>query len=219
MKDAIDPWPEMDFRCPKCDWSGKGADTVISDMSPSGCERACPKCKTDLFWLDFPLVEEVLANFDKLSPENQQLALKMKAARAAWESCKLRSVDQLPEIEDDYFVLLWDADPKTDEVIIRHGQREIFRFKAPWEHWKYFIAACGILKTKYGHRLLDVVPTPRVDIDLCGDASQAPEAVRKIRELIAFDRYPPRLPPPGMTDPFFGPEVRQRWKEYCKLYT
>jgi hypothetical protein len=72
----------------------------------------------------------------------------------------LSSVDQLPEIDADYIVLLWDADPNKNEIIIRHGEREIIRHRAGWEYWRYFIRACGILKTKYGYRLIDVVPTP-----------------------------------------------------------
>jgi hypothetical protein len=46
----------------------------------------------------------------------------------------------------------------------------------------------------------------RTDIELCGDDSEAPQAVRKMRELIAFDRYPPRERPHGLIDPLFGPK-------------
>jgi hypothetical protein len=118
----------------------------------------------------------------------------------------------LPEIEGEYIVLLWDHDWATHEIIIRHGWKEIFRQEVSYEYYDFFIQACRVLKTKYGIRLLDVVPTPRAETYLWGDALSAPSYIDKMRELIGRDIY---------SDDFWrkGTEERRfEWKVYRNYF-
>jgi hypothetical protein len=133
------------------------------------------------------------------------------AENAAFDASNLRRIDQLPDIDARYIVLIWDWDFDAEQTVIRYGDRVIFRHaKTGWEYWRYFIRACGVLKTKYGHRLIDIVPTPAVLNDICGDASDAPEAIRKLRQLIAYDCYP------DPWDSLLRKDRRLGWQEFCQ---
>jgi hypothetical protein len=191
MKAGIDLWEDWDFSCPKCGWSGKGSALGAGDITRTGCEELCPSCNEMIDWLEFPLVAEMLENFDKLKPEDQKMALVISQGHNKWEASKLKSVDQLPDIESDYIVLLWDEDQNADEIMIRHGRDVIFRQQRAWEYFEFFITACRILKTKYGYRLLDVVPTPRAAGSIYGDRCFGPTGEAEMRRLIGLDCWPP----------------------------
>lgn len=187
MKAYLDKWREWDFHCKKCGWSGKGSLLEASEMNAYGCAHDCPSCHQYIAWEEFPLIDEMLANFDKLSPEEQKLAIGMKKLSNRWEVSKLHTVEQLPEIDAPYIVLLWDEDHERHEIVIRHGKDEIFRQPSSYEYYDFFIEACRVLKTKYGTRLLDVVPAPRTYLNLWGDRLSAPDFTDKMRKLIGRD--------------------------------
>ena len=213
MKAGIDPWEDWDFTCPKCHWTGKGSALIAGDISRTGCEELCPSCNEMVDWLEFPLVAEMLENFDKLKPEDQKMALVISQGHSKWDASKLKSVDQLPDIEGDYIVLVWDEDNEAKEIIIRHGRDVIFRQIGSWEYYQFFITACRILKTKYGHRLLDVVPTPRARCGMDGDRVCASNSVDEMRRLIGRDCW---LPSKTMNAE--ESTYRKAWKTYESQY-
>lgn len=189
MKYGIDDWETRDFTCIKCSWKGVGSALQYGDLQIEGCEMHCPSCTEAVAWLEFPPVEEMLANFDKLRPADQAMALLLSEGQKKWRKERLNSVDQLPEIEADYILLSWDEDQDTKEIVIRHGRDEIFRQTTSWEYYDFFIAACRILKTKYGYRLIDVIPTPRVYGNIVGDCLLASDYTDEMRRLIREDHF------------------------------
>jgi len=126
---------------------------------------------------------------------------------------KLHSVDQLPEINSEFLILLWDQDWDTDEIQILFGERVIFRQPVSYEYHDYFVQACRILKEKYGYHLLDVVPTPRALTFLWGDRYGADETTDRMRELLGRDNQP-----------YYGHETaemksrRDEWKTFRMQY-
>ena len=115
------------------------------------------------------------------------MALLISEGHKKWKKERLNSVEQLPEIEADYIVLSWDEDEDAKQIVIRHGRDEIYRQPASWEYYNFFIAACRILKAKYGYRLMDVVPTPRVYVSIHGDSLTASNYTDEMRRLIGED--------------------------------
>ena len=90
-----------------------------------------------------------------------------------------------------HIVLVWDADYNGDEttelnteIVIRCGEREIYRGPSSWEYYEYFTDACKVLRRKYGDRLHDVIPTERTLNAMWGDKLRAPDIVDAMRERI-----------------------------------
>jgi hypothetical protein len=133
----------------------------------------------------------MLANVDDMPPETKEEVLTFARQCAQWQSGKLHSIEQLPEIDLDHIVLVWDADRNGHEntelhteIVIRCGDREIYRGPSSWEYYDYFIDACKVLCRKYGDRLHDVIPTERTFNAMWGDKLRAPEIVEGMRERI-----------------------------------
>jgi hypothetical protein len=100
---------------------------------------------------------------------------------------KLRGPDQLPEINDESFTLVWDFDDHgldDKRTLIRHEDAVIFSEPARWQAYERFAEVAEILKAKYGHRLKDLVPTPSSEDWLYGDTLSAASCVNSVRENV-----------------------------------
>lgn len=191
MRDLIDPWEKMEFSCHECSWKGIGASLEIGEMLSESCEKICPQCGASIFWLEYPLLKDILESGVELSPEDRKAVETMYESHVSWHSQKLKDVDQLPDIGGGHFVLVWDDDSKAGLISVLHGERVIFQQKTSWEYHTFFVAACRILKRKYGYRLMDVVPTPRARDSICGDSVGSVFKIQRMRELIAADVFLP----------------------------
>jgi len=155
----------------------------------------------------------MMANFDKLKPEDQKMALFVSTGHRQWHDSKLKSVDQLPEIDADFIVLTWDDDDETKEIVLRHGREIVFRQRTVWEYFRYFVTACRILKMKYGYHLFDVIPEPVIEVRICGDSMSASDYVAEMRRLIRIDCWPRRKDLSVQET-----EKRDGWKTYPKQF-
>ena len=93
--------------------------------------------------------------------------------------------EHLPELEDEKLVLTWDQ-LEADSIIL-HGNQVIWRERTGWEVYDRFEEIAGILKQKYGKRLVDIVPTPRSLYALYGDSTRAYFHVAFVRESLGKD--------------------------------
>lgn len=107
-----------------------------------------------------------------------------------WGQQRLQRVNQLPDIDAKFIVLLWDQDWDKSDIQIFFGDRLIFQHSLDFEYADYFVHACRILKEKYGCRLLDVVPTTAAKTYLWGDRLGAPDTTDEMRRLIGLDDLP-----------------------------
>ena len=96
----------------------------------------------------------------------------------------LRTVDQLPDLDIDPVIVVFDEEPPMGDIILRCGEREIHREPASWEYYPDFLRIAKVLRWKYGDRLHDVIPTQRAGPGLWGDQLRAPEIIDGMRERI-----------------------------------
>jgi hypothetical protein len=92
---------------------------------------------------------------------------------------------QLPDLEDEKLFLTWDQ--IEADSIIRRGNRVIWQERTGWEVYERFEEIAGILKQKYGKRLVDIVPTPGSLYALYGGSTRASFHVASVRESLGRD--------------------------------
>jgi hypothetical protein len=189
LRDQIDPWREMLFHCAKCGMETTGDQLVLGEYYGEGFNLQCTGCHHLVACVTHPLVSEVLKHKGELPPEVLSDAREFAKGYAHYQKAKLTRPKQLPEIELDHIVLIWDArylpeDHNEIEFIIRCGEREIFRGPGCWECYDYFISACKVLRNKYGNRLYDVIPTERTYFYMWGDRLSAPCYMEEMRKRI-----------------------------------
>jgi len=191
LREVLDPWREMLFRCENCGLESLGRDLDPGDLHQSFFTRECPDCAHNVVSISLPHVAEMLGDLGDLPPETREEVFAFAGQSTQWQREKLHRIEQLPEINLDHIVLVWDTDDEGQEgsepygqIIIRCGEREIYRGASSWGHYAYFIDACKVLRRKYGKRLHDVIPTERTFSALWGDEIRAPEIVEGMRERL-----------------------------------
>jgi hypothetical protein len=97
----------------------------------------------------------------------------------------LTAPEQLPDLQSEKLVLTWDQ-IESDSIVL-HGDLVIWRERTGWEVYARFEEIAGILKQRYGKRLLDIVPTPRSLYALYGDSTAGYFHVAFVRELLGKD--------------------------------
>jgi hypothetical protein len=136
--------------------------------------------------VSFPTDKETRANLEKLSESEKHEFAERKLFLAAFESTKLKSENQLPELEGQSIIVTWDflKEQAGHFTVIKCREREIWRELALYEGATRFEEVVNILKRKYGSRLADVVPTPQSGTYLYGDAFRSIGFVKSIRASI-----------------------------------
>ena len=98
---------------------------------------------------------------------------------ALWErfgQTKLELPEQLPDLQEEEIDLVWDtenAGGKEASVVIKAGDRVLWREPLFWECWPRFNQVKVIVKQKYGRRCRSLTPTDRSHIWLFGDSISA----------------------------------------------
>ena len=138
--------------------------------------------KRDLFGADMAVAAAMATNelFCSGSPLPGQ-----QTEAAPTESAQLTAPGQLPELEGEKLILIWDQ-IEADSLIL-HGNRVIWRERTGWEVFDRFEEIASILKQRYGKRLKDIIPTPRSLYALYGDSTRANFHVAFVRESLGKD--------------------------------
>ena len=180
-----DNWQSAVLKCPQCGWEG------TFEQGDVGCYRelmdcSCPVCDTLLAVVSYPTTEESEANWDKLSKREKEEVTAHKSFLAHFEAASLKPEDKLPDLEGTSIILSWDFVEHGPDcfTVVKYEEREIWREPAVYEGSTRFEEVVRILRTKYGARLADVVPTPASEYYLYGDDYHAPDAVQAIRTSI-----------------------------------
>ena len=88
----------------------------------------------------------------------------------------LNSPEQLPDLQEEEIDLVWDTENAGGEdatVVIKAGDRVLWREPLFWECWPRFNQVKVILKQKYGRRCRSLTPTDRSHVWLFGDSLSA----------------------------------------------
>jgi len=183
-----DNWQNEEFDCPACKWHGPGSALSLGDYSSECAERLCPVCEECITVVLHPTFEEARANWDKVSEWDRKNIEAAEAFQAEFKRRKLREPAQLPDIAEPSFILSWDFVDKGShrETLINCGDRIIFAEPALWEGYNRFIEVAGILRSRYGAAVRDLIPTKVSELYLYGDYSGSSRVVAAARKRI-FD--------------------------------
>jgi hypothetical protein len=144
---------------------------------------SCPKCSKMLLVVPFPTGEQVreaaaAGNVDAINTLPN--VLRREALWERFERTKLNSPEQLPDLQEEGIDLVWDtenADEEDASVVIKAGDRVLWREPLFWECWPRFNQVKVILKQKYGRRCRSLTPTDRSHVWLFGDSLSASSKV------------------------------------------
>lgn len=181
-----DDWKSAVLECPRCHWSGKFTDGSVGYYRAL-MDSSCPKCDFAhapmLATVNYPTLEEMRTSGD---PSAILQAGMMEQIRKVFEAQKLKSSDQLPDLDVPSFELVWDFIEVHDEhrTVLRYGDRVLFWEPAVWEGYQRFEEVCKIVRDKYGSKVTDLVPTRASELYLWGDVISAPDYVTKVRREV-----------------------------------
>jgi hypothetical protein len=168
---TYDDYGGTEVECPNC-----GTINVLEkdrgEYDSSGLLVHCGSCPCCVAFIQWPTQREAEAAGDSAQMKMFDV---MTTRQQCFERGRLKSPDQLPDINDEIFRLEWDlenASPSNgNEVytLIKHKGETIFKELAFWEGGFRYAQVAKILKEKYGSRLTDVIPTPAGWFYLEGD--------------------------------------------------
>jgi hypothetical protein len=172
----FDDYKSLILECSRCHWKGtfeQGSVECYADLM----DCTCPECHVFvspmLAIVLFPTLEELRANADR--PGVREWVQGIDGFFDRFESQKLRGPEQLPEINDDSFSLIWDHEPSQGKddarTLIKHKDVLIFSEPACF-HCGRFGEIAELLKAKYGDRVKDLVPTKKSESALYGEAGE-----------------------------------------------
>ena len=182
--DYFGDWKTRLLTCPTCGWTGTFREGLTESYdSLEDCE--CPGehgslARPMLAILPFPTLEDSRRNWASLPEAEKAHVEAIEVSLNAFERLKLRSAAALPDLPDPVLDLLWDQE--GDEVVLRLGDREVWREPVRYEAVWRFAEVLALLQEKYGARLRDLAPTPASEYHLYGDKLWSSGAVQRTRE-------------------------------------
>ena len=171
----FDSWKSERLDCPKCGWQGQ-IDMGSTNEFDELLDFCCPKCDTMLAIINYPTQDEVRENQDKLSAAEKASYAAQMEHDAEFSKNHLESPSQLPVIEADPLILVWDIEFDSggetagpSYTTIKHEGQVIWRELAYYECVDRFNEVVKILRQKYGDSLKALIPTGRSETYLYGD--------------------------------------------------
>jgi hypothetical protein len=205
----FDDYKSAILECPTCHWKGTFEQGFVEYYAQL-MDTTCPRCDIlkapILAIVSYPSLEEARANSDR--PGIREWVQQIDSRLDLFEAQKLRTVEQLPEISEDSFTLIWDFECEEHgnnaRTLIKHQGVTIFSEPGRWECCERYEEVAEILRAKYGGRIKDLLPTLKSEYCLCGDDGKSYDFVDQVRlRLFIGDNtlidwaglYPPRRPP------------------------
>lgn len=186
MAKHYDNWKDDDYDCFYCGKTWKGSECPQGEMFDDLVEMDCPECNKSIFIVEFPTLQEMRDNWANLSKAEKGQVFFIENHELKFEMTSLKSEDQLPDVEGDDLILVWDIEDRQSggNTLIKFGDRIIWEETAWFEGYERFIKVANILKEKYRERLQDLVPTRKSKLYLYGDSLAAQGRVDECRKDI-----------------------------------
>lgn len=184
--DYFGDWRTRRLTCPACGWTG----TFQEGWTECHAELQDCECPGDhsagdrpmLAILPFPTLDQWQAHEAQLSTAERATLGLVREGRERFMAQKLKRADELPDLPGAALDLAWDQ--AGDEVVIRLGDREVWREPVRYESlWRYE-QVLALLQARYGPRLRDLAPTPAAEYHLYGDQTAAPRIVARLRKAL-----------------------------------
>lgn len=169
---------EMELGCPSCGWTGRAEDAEIEEYKDL-FDVSCPKCSKMLLVVPYPTFQQTRESAAAGNLEANAALSSVLACEAWWEKfeqSKLKSPDQLPDVEGRPLHFIWDREA-DDMVAIKLGERVLWLEPEGYECWPRFNEIKAILIAKYGDRFSSLTPTERSEIMLFGDSLTASDRI------------------------------------------
>ena len=171
-------WQHEAFACAECGWTGtvSHGDLEVGDVAAI---IECPQCYRSLGVVLYPNLQET----KEAAAQGNEEAIKARPAfetriKQNWELLdrfeqeKLRSADQLPDLDGESLEFDWDfvkGDDGEFYQVIRAGDVEAWRELAFFNNVPRFEEIKGLLRAKYGTRFKSLTPTAASIEWLSGD--------------------------------------------------
>jgi len=182
---TFEDWQRAALTCNGCGWSGDGGDARLMAISTFDYFLRCPRCDRVIDALRTPTIQEAREHWDELDEDTRLQIAVVEARHRERKEQRLERPDQLPDLDGDDLLLTWDmTDREGGDVVIRHGDRVVWREPTYYENFDRFEKVAGILGRKYGRRLIDVIPTETSMLYLYGDRISAADYVDAVRKRL-----------------------------------
>ena len=169
----FDDWRDADLAC-TCGWSG-WLDKRYAEPFDALMHFECRACDEILAIVSYPTAGEVEVAAHRAQPEAMEMLDQVREAQRAqqeFERVKLRSGDQLPDLDGDALEFVYDLvaeDHGRSAYVISCGVREIWREPAAWEDWERHLEVKDVLRARYRGRFRLMKMTPAARSNLVGD--------------------------------------------------
>ena len=177
-------YKNQSYHCSKCGWEGLGSEADENDEINSFLALCCPKCYDNIDCISWPIIDESLKYGDE---EEKAHARKKQQFIDRVMVSRLKSSDQLLDIEADKIVisLCEEKSESTDDsyIVLSWNGKELWREILTYEYYKRYLELGGILREKYGKRLVDFEVEHTTYLG--GDCSFAFDEVRKFRKALS----------------------------------
>ncbi len=163
-----------ELTCPRCGWNGtaKEGDT---ELYRELFDVSCPKCEQMLLIVSYPTTadtEEAAKKGNKKALKELSSSRRRNEFLQSFEREKLESTRQLPELEGEELLFVWDQE--ENRTVVKIGDEVIWNEPALYEGWERFMEVKNFLKQKYRSRFRRMTPTARSEIYLYGDDIRSP---------------------------------------------
>lgn len=181
--DYFGDWKCRLLTCPTCGWTGtfnQGWTEIYEMLEDCHCPGEHGFLdRPMLAILQFPTLKEYRENWDNLPEHEKDYVEAIEISLDRFNQGKLKSYDQLPDLESSVLDLIWDEE--INETLIRCGNQILWREPVRYEALWRFEEVVALLKEKYGTRLRDLEPTHDSWMNLYGDKSWIAGSIDRIR--------------------------------------
>lgn len=175
----------------RCGWTGPTAAGGIEVFSEC-FSYECPECGRTLAVFSPPTIEETkpkAAEGNEKARGELASALRRERFLEKASNSELKTGSQLPELTGEEILIEWDFDDPPEDrencwTVLRHNRVEIWREIAYYEGRDRYFEIAGILREKYGHRLIDLRPTEASYLYLFGDDLNASSEIDAFRRRL-----------------------------------
>lgn len=181
--DYLGDWKTHVLTCPTCGWTGtfeQGWTEIYDTLEDCQCPGNHGFLdRPMLAVLPFPTLKQYRENWERLPEHEKAYVEAIEISLDRFNSGKLKSADQLPDLQSSVLDLIWDEEGK--ETLIRFGDQILWREPVRYEALWRFEEVVALLKEKYGSRFRDLEPTQESWMNLFGDKLSIPGAIDRIR--------------------------------------
>ena len=126
LRDVLDPWREMLFRCENCGLESLGKDLDPGDLHQAFFTRECPDCAHNVVSIALPHVTEMLDN-------REYYPYFIDACKVLRQKYGNRLHDVIPT--ERTLLALWGDEIKAPEIV--EGMRELIRKASRIGNWTH----------------------------------------------------------------------------------